>query len=150
MPQAKCLAGNKTYKQSSTFEPIKSAWLGEHYGAGNVVGTLGYEQVQIGDITIPRQEMGFVNATTSYSDGFCSGIFGLGYPIIASIHPENYTATTAMQLLGDRLHYNTALLSLIQQGMEPFFAFAIERTPLQQELGFGASSIHLMKQSSYC
>ena len=137
VPQSKCLAGNETYTKSSTYSPITDAWLGEHYGAGNVIGTLGNEHVQVGDISIPRQEMGFVNATTSYFDGHGAGIMGLGYPVISSIHPENYTAHTALQLLGNRLLYETLTTSLVKAGMEPYFAFAINRTPLQQELGDG-------------
>jgi hypothetical protein len=74
VPQSKCLAGNGTYTRSSTYTPITKEWLGEHYGAGNVIGTLGYEHVMVGDISIPRQEMGFVNATTSYFDGYGAGI----------------------------------------------------------------------------
>lgn len=130
VPQSKCIAGNATYTKSSTYSPITSAWLGEHYGAGNVIGTLGYEHVMVGDISIPRQEMGFVNATNQEFDGYGSGIMGLGYPVIASIHPANYTAHTSLELFGDRLLYETLTTSLVKAGMEPYFAFAINRTPL--------------------
>ena len=54
VPQDKCQSGNKTYTQSSTFESISSAWLGEHYGSGNVYGPLGYEDVQVGHVSISR------------------------------------------------------------------------------------------------
>ena len=84
VPREKCIYGNKTYSQSSSLSPIDSAWLGEHYGAGNVEGPLGYESIQIGGISIPRQTTGFVNASTAYGDGLGSGILGLGYPVIAS------------------------------------------------------------------
>lgn len=143
VPQSNCTAGKGTYKQSSTYEPITSAWLGDHYGAGNVIGTLGYENVKVGDITIARQEMGFANKTNSYFDGYNAGIMGLGYPIIAVVHPENYTAVTNLQLLGGRLLYPTLLTSMVKEGMEPYVAFAIERTPMDQELGDG-------KQLSLC
>lgn len=84
VPREKCLYGNKTYTQSSTFSPIEWAWLGEHYGVGNVEGPLGYEKVQVGDIVVPRQTTGFVNASTESQDGLSSGLIGLGYPVIAS------------------------------------------------------------------
>ena len=137
VPQSKCLAGNDTYTKSSTFEPINNGWMGVHYGAGNIIGDLGYEQVNVGGITIPRQEMGFINKTNSYFDGLGVGIMGLGYPVIAMVHPENYTAVTDIGLLGDRWLYSTLLTSMVKAGMEPYVSFAIERTPLQQQLGDG-------------
>ena len=64
---------------------------------------------------------------------------GLGYPDIASIHPANYTAASALQLLGDRLLYDTLFVRMMKQGVAPYFAMALERTPLEQEIGFGKS-----------
>lgn len=137
VPQGRCLYGNKTYTQSSTFEPITNAWLGEHYGAGIVSGPLGNENVQLGGIIIEHQEMGFVNASTATGNGACSGLMGLGYPVLGFVHPANYTASTFPQLLGDRLLYDTVFVRMMKQGVEPFFALALERTPLGKETDFG-------------
>lgn len=54
-------------------------------------GTLGYEDIKIGNLAIDGQIMGVVNQSTSWEDGYGSGILGLGYPAIEQIHPENYT-----------------------------------------------------------
>lgn len=93
--KAGCEYGNQTYdpSTSSTFQPVDYAWLGEHYGTGDVVGPLGTEDVRLGNITIPDQIFGVVNTSTNIGDKVNTGLMGLGYPIIAQAHPINYTAT---------------------------------------------------------
>ena len=76
---------NKTYTQTSTFQAIDSAWLGETYGQGDIVGSVGYEDVQIGSITLSQQEMAFVNATINGVDSTVSGLLGLAYPVLDSV-----------------------------------------------------------------
>ena len=135
--RAECRNGDQTYTESSTFEPIDWAWIGVHYGSGNVYGTLGFEDIKVGDLTVPQQITGVINATTSYFDDFGVGILGLGYPTISQIHPANYTGDTDLELLQDRLLYPTILQTMTKQGVEPYFAIALERTPLDLEIGFG-------------
>jgi hypothetical protein len=137
IPHKNCKYGNDTYTQSSTFEPISNAWFGEHYGSGNDIGSLGFEQVQLGNITLPRQEMGFVNMSADLGDGINSGVLGLGYPVLAAVHPADYAANSSFGLLEERWKYDTVFVNLVRQGLEPFFSFALERTPLHQETGFG-------------
>lgn len=137
VPKEKCQYSNTTYTRSPTFQPITAAWLGEHYGVGNVVGPLGTDLVRVGGLSIPSQTFGLANSSSAYGDGVCSGLIGLGYQDIASIHPANYTATNALQLLGDRLVYDTFLVNLMKSGVEPFFAMALERTPIDQQTGPG-------------
>jgi hypothetical protein len=84
--------------------------------------------------------MGFANKINSYFDGYNAGIAGLSYPVIASIYPKNYTAVTNLEFLGDRLLCQTLLTSMVKEGMEPYIAFTIERTPMNQELGDGKHS----------
>ena len=82
-------------------------------------------------------QFGAVNASTSWEDGYASGILGLGYPEISQIPPINDTKETALDLLEDRKLYPTVLTRLAKQGIQPYFSMALERTPLAQELGFG-------------
>ena len=103
-------------------------------------GTLGYENIKVGSIAIEGQEMGVVNASTSWEDGFGSGIMGLGYPSIVQIHPENYTKEDALSLLQDRWLYPTVLTRMAKQGVDPYFSMALERTPLDAVTGFGRIS----------
>jgi hypothetical protein len=84
VPQAKC-PFNQSYEQTSTFQPIDSAWLGELYGQGDIVGPVGYEDVQIGSISISQQEMAFVNATANGVDSSVSGLMGLAYPVLDQV-----------------------------------------------------------------
>lgn len=137
VPREKCRYGNQTYTESSTFTPYDPAWLGVHYGAGNIYGTLGFEDIKVGDILISQQEMGVANASTAYADGWYSGIMGLGYPTISQIHPSNYTGDTSLELLADRWRYPTVTQRMAQQGVEPYFAFALERSPRDQLYAFG-------------
>lgn len=94
VPQENCLFSNQTYQKTPSFNPIDSAWLGEHYGAGDIVGTLGYEDIKIGHISIPQQEIGIVNATNSLGDGYNSGLIGFGYPSISQVRLLNTRSTS--------------------------------------------------------
>ena len=66
---------------------------------------------------------------------------GLGYPILAQAHPINYTLTSSTALLQQRLQYNTVLWHMVDRGVAPYFALALERMPLLQETGAGKESI---------
>ena len=135
--QDECQYGTTAYTESDTFEPIDDAWLGITYGAGDVFGTLGYESMRLGSISIPRQEFGLMNATTGPADRYSSGLVGLSLPIISQTHPSNVTGLTGFELLTNTLMYDTVLLTLEAQGVEPYFAFALDRIPQDQEIGEG-------------
>ncbi|KAK3699771.1 hypothetical protein LTR37_016280 [Vermiconidia calcicola] len=137
VPQGNCDYGNGTYTKTSTFTPHEDAWLGIHYGAGDVFGTLGFDSVQVGDIVIPRQEFGMANATNGPADKYSEGIMGLGHQVLSMTHASNYSATSALGLLSNTLWYETSLWSMVKQGMEPYFAFALDRMPFDQEIGHG-------------
>lgn len=143
VPRANCNYGDEVYTQSPTFEAINDSWFGEHYGSGNDLGSLGFEQVKLGNVTIQRQEMGFVNESANQGDGANTGVMGLGYPVLAASHPTDYVANSSAGLLEDRWKYNTVFLNLVKQGLEPYFSFALERTPLYQETGFGTMKIQI-------
>ena len=136
-PESACQFGVGTYTKSSTFEPITDSWLGEHYGAGDIVATLGYDNVEIGGISVPHQEFGMTNATNQVDDNQAVGILGLSSAALTSAHPANYSASTALQLLSNRLWYETVLNGMTKQGMDPYFAFALDRTLMDQEKGPG-------------
>ena len=83
-PRAQC-PFNQSYHQTSTYQPIDSAWLGELYGQGDIVGPVGYEDVQIGSILLSQQEMAVVNSSTNGVDSSVSGLMGLAYPILDQV-----------------------------------------------------------------
>lgn len=86
VPRENCQL-NKTYTQTPTFHNIDNAWFGEFYGQSDVIGTAGYEDVQIGSILLSQQEMGFVNATINGVDSSVSGILGLAFPVLGAVCP---------------------------------------------------------------
>jgi hypothetical protein len=136
LPQAVCNYGNRTYDFSSTFEKIDGQNFGVYYGAGIAVGTIGYETINVGGITIPHQEVGIVSSATNQGDGFNSGIMGLGYPAITSAHPGETIDNTT--LLYNRIPYNPVVFNMASAGLiEPFFSLAIDRTPFGVENGPG-------------
>lgn len=143
-----CAYGNGTYTPSSTFKSEPNAWMGIHFGAGDVLGTVGRDTVNIGSIEILQQEFGIINATNGPADNYSEGIMGLCYPILSQTHPSNFTPETPFELLTNTLPSMTTILSLIESceqdqttGDNPtynqFFTFALERTPLDQETAFG-------------
>jgi hypothetical protein len=137
--QSDCEFGSQTYStlKSSAYEPVSYAWLGEHYGNGDVIGPLGTEQLTLGDIVVPDQIFGVINSSTTVGDKLNTGLLGLGYPILAQAHPINYTKTSSVALLQNRLQYDTVFWHMIERGIAPFFALALERMPLSQETGAG-------------
>ena len=93
--------------------------------------------MQVGDIVIPQQDFGIVNATNGPADKYSAGIMGLGFPVLSQTHPQNVTGLTGWELLSNTLWSETALLSMAGQGMEPYFAIALDRIPFDQEIGQG-------------
>ena len=91
----------------------------------------------IGNITIPQQAFGIANATNRPSDRVSDGIMGLGYSILSQTHSSDYTAEMPVDLVMDSVPRQTVLLKLAEALEEPYFAFPVERTPLDQETAFG-------------
>lgn len=83
-PRSKC-PSNQSYVPTSTFQAIDTAYLGELYGQGIIIGPVGYEDVQLGSLTISQQEMGFVNSTTNGVDSSVSGLMGLAFPVLDQV-----------------------------------------------------------------
>lgn len=61
--------------------------------------------------------------------------------MLAGVHPEGYVANSSEGLLLERWKYDTVTTSLFKSGVESYFSFAFERTPLAQESGFGMSEL---------
>ncbi|KAF7563386.1 hypothetical protein G7046_g714 [Stylonectria norvegica] len=127
----------KPYYQSSSYEAIDNETFAVQYGSGNAYGTLAYEDIALGNITVDRQKFGNVNMTTDSADGIRSGIMGFGYPILTSAHPAGFNFTNT-SLLVDRLPYNPWFQNAVEQhNVEPYFSVALERTSLKQSAGPG-------------
>lgn len=140
IPQSECGFPDVTYSaDSATASPLENAWLGIHYGLGDVLGTLGTDDVALGSVTLPDQEIGIANATNGPSDGLTNGILGLGYPILSQTHAVDYSAQTSLELIVDRLPSKTVVASLVDEYAQSWFAFALERLPAGAKTGPGGS-----------
>ena len=100
-------SGPYDYKSSSNgFELIEGQWIGDHYGAGNIFGVVGYQDLKLGNIELNRQQIGVVNVSEYSYDKRAIGILALGYPAITLMHPNSFS-------LEDTLHGKEDLVDLL-------------------------------------
>ncbi|KAI9881677.1 MAG: hypothetical protein M1823_006612, partial [Watsoniomyces obsoletus] len=136
LPQSAC-AYAEPYYRSSTFEPVTNETFAVQYGSGNAVGTLGFDTVTVGNITVPKQKIGLVNMTTDVGDGLISGIIGFGHPILTSAHPADFNFTNT-SFLTDKVIYNPFFSNAYEQGLvDPYFSVALDRLPANTTTGPG-------------
>lgn len=124
--QAECAFGHQ-YTESSTFTQILGENFNVSYGDGEFLrGIVGYEQVCLGNVTVPLQEVGVVDYAAWEGDGESSGILGLAYPSLTSAWDGSE------QNAGDdsvQEEYLPVFTNMVIQGLieEPIFSLAIER-----------------------
>ncbi|KAF2239660.1 acid protease [Viridothelium virens] len=84
--QDQCAFGPQ-YVASSSFTEIPDQNFNVSYGDGEVlIGIVGYEEVCLGNVTVPSQEVGLVDIAAWNGDGKSSGILGLAYPSLTSAY----------------------------------------------------------------
>ncbi|KLU92007.1 hypothetical protein MAPG_10954 [Magnaporthiopsis poae ATCC 64411] len=96
-------------------------------------GTVGYSDIEVGGITVLKQEIGLVNRTYWIGNKVASGVVGLGYPTLSHIYRDNET---------DWLHrvtYPTLFTSMVDQGLveEPMFGIALGRNGTTGVISWG-------------
>jgi hypothetical protein len=97
------------------------------YGDGEfLTGTLGYEDVELGGVTVRHQEAALVNRGYWNGDNVTSGLLGFAYPSLTSAYqgtdPNKDNENTT------DIHYNNWIFSAIDQGLiDPIFSLVIER-----------------------
>lgn len=52
---------------------------------GDIIGSMGYEDVKLGSLSIPQQQMAFINSTSGGVDSSVSGIMGLAFPSLDQV-----------------------------------------------------------------
>ncbi|KAK4552870.1 hypothetical protein LTR86_010002 [Recurvomyces mirabilis] len=131
------------------FEVDDSVWFGQSLGAGDTIGTFGYDTMGFpgcggrhDSLSLPRQEFAVANTTIgAVLDGFAVGILGFGYPSITYKHPNTLNIDEVLagnaSLFDDRIAHPTVFESLVAEGIEPYISLALERTPFDQAQGFG-------------
>ena len=139
-------SGPYDYKNPKNgFEIIEGQWIGDHYGAGNIFGIVGYQDLKLGSIELNRQQIGVVNISEYVYDKRAIGLLALGYPAITLMHPNNFSLEDTLHdkesivdLFEHRIEYPTVFKRLMQEGMDGYVALALERTPRDEEFGFGS------------
>lgn len=89
-----CGFGTSGYspKKSKTYTSFPDRNFNIEYGDGEyLTGTVGFETVSVGGLTVPKQEFGLVNKAAWVGDGVNSGLLGLCFPNLTSV----YTGTNA-------------------------------------------------------
>lgn len=144
--QSICTYGFPRWHQSPTFRTIPNEVFAVQYGAGNVIGTMGYDTVSMGGIQMQNQTIGIGNMSFNHGDGLSAGIFGLGFPWDTSAHPANFNYTNT-SFLEEKILYKPFLLNAVDLGLiaDPYFSIAIDRVPWNRSvsktggyLGLGA------------
>ena len=124
--QAECAFGSQ-YTTSSTFTEIPDQNFNISYGDGESLrGIMGLEEVCLGNVTVPAQEVGVVDYAAWEGDGQSSGVLGLAYPSLTSAWEGSE------QDVGEdsvKEEYAPILTNMIEQGLikEPIFSLAIGR-----------------------
>jgi hypothetical protein len=120
------------------------------YGDGEfLTGTVGFETITVGGLSVKKQEMGVVNSAAWNGDGVNSGLLGLAYPELTSVF--NGTDPTK-DSNANYAPYSPLLFTAIAQGSlaQPVLSVALNRGNFSAEesvpydphlgyLGFGGT-----------
>lgn len=124
-PESYCKFG-PTYNISSTFTQIPNENFNISYGDGEfLTGIVGYEKVTLANITVEKQEVGIVNSAAWNGDGTSSGLIGLAYPGLTSVHSGN---TSGADNRTNQIQYNPIFTNMYEDGqVASIFTLVIER-----------------------
>ncbi|GAB7347353.1 hypothetical protein MBLNU459_g4289t1 [Dothideomycetes sp. NU459] len=124
-PESYCRFG-PTYNLSSTFTQIPNENFNITYGDGEfLTGLVGYEKITLANITVNKQEVGIVNSAAWNGDGVSSGLIGLAYPGLTSVHSGNLSTADSR---ANQVQYNPIFTNMYEDGqVESLFSLVIER-----------------------
>ncbi|KAL8409495.1 hypothetical protein RB594_007799 [Gaeumannomyces avenae] len=127
---------NSTFPKGRTFSygPITREHMFVKLPNGEMAsGAVGYSDVQVGGITVVKQQIALANRTYWNANNDTSGVIGLGYPTISHFYRDNETAWT------HRVRYPTLFTSMIDQGLveKPMFGIALGRNGTAGVISWG-------------
>ncbi|KAL4987936.1 aspartic peptidase domain-containing protein [Aspergillus falconensis] len=149
--QSQCAYASAAYNpsESDTFEPIANETFLAAYGAGVATGSMAFEDITLGGVTVTDQRFGLVNMSSPMGLG-ASGILGLAYPVITSAYEVNGTLEDIAEDLAEDLDdegltssveqepYSPLFVSMARRGLvEPYFSLALKRLDGDKETGDG-------------
>ncbi|KAF3025660.1 hypothetical protein E8E14_013611 [Neopestalotiopsis sp. 37M] len=100
-----------------------------------VAGPLGYADVGLAGVTVPRQEVGLASVGAWRGDNVTSGVLGLAYPALTSAYRGD-------DVLGNRSEdlttYSPLFTSMMVRGdVEPYWCLALNRNSSSGYISFG-------------
>lgn len=111
-----CAFGSSGYdaSSSSTYSSYPEHNFNISYGDGEfLTGTVGFETITVGGLTVNAQEFGLVNAAAWEGDGVNTGLMGLAYPGLTSV----YNTTDLDNDDGDNNEpYNPFFFTALEEG----------------------------------
>lgn len=124
-----CAFGSSGYNasSSSTYSPYPGHNFNITYDDNEfVTGTVGFETITIGGLTIKKQEFGLVNAAAWEGDGVNTGLIGLAYPGLTSVFN---TTNSDNDGVSNYEPYNSFFFTAIEEGavLYPYFSIALNR-----------------------
>jgi hypothetical protein len=124
-----CLFGPQ-YRVPGTFDPIDDVYLNITYGdKTNVIGPMGYENVTIAGITIPKQVVSIgTTIATNVGDSLTSGLIGLSYPALT----HAFDSTTQEQVM-----YDPIVTTMFKKGLIKKNSFSLALMEDGGKLSFG-------------
>ncbi|OJJ69568.1 hypothetical protein ASPBRDRAFT_131051 [Aspergillus brasiliensis CBS 101740] len=120
-----------------------------HYGSGAFVeGRFEYEQITIGDIEVPSQQLAVVEYSAWFGDNSSSGILGLAYPALTFAYPGTNVSADRQ---ANRFNYNPVFTTMYEAGLvSPVFSLAVSRdTESAGYLAFGGLPPATPKATSF-
>lgn len=119
------------YNRSSSFLELSDQVFSTAYQSGEyMTGYMGTETIDIGQITVPGQQIGVVKDGKYHGDGTSSGLIGLGFPSITNAYPKNNTVLPVKPAnRPPRIPYDPIFTNMYKKGLvSPFFSVAVPRS----------------------
>ncbi|KAJ7277450.1 acid protease [Mycena rebaudengoi] len=128
-PVSTCAFGSHGFDtvKSKSYMCYPNTTFAISYGDGEYLsGTAAFETVTIGNLTVTHQEIGIVSSAAWVGDNINSGLLGLAYPSLTSVHGSSS---------GESMPYSPFFFTAVKQGKvpHPYFSLALNRgTPAGQ------------------
>ncbi len=115
MPEADCFFGTSGFdiSKSETFVPFPDTNFNISFAdAEFLTGSVGFDTITVGGLTVTQQEFGVVTAAAWNGDTISTGLMGLAFPTLTSVF--NGTDPDADETAAHLL-YNPFFFSAVQQ-----------------------------------
>ncbi|PSR76813.1 hypothetical protein PHLCEN_2v8194 [Hermanssonia centrifuga] len=135
VPEADCFFGTAGFdiSKSETFVPFPDTNFNISFAdAEFLTGSVGFDTITVGGLTVTQQEFGVVTAAAWNGDTISTGLMGLAFPTLTSVF--NGTDPDADETAAHLL-YNPFFFSAVQQKAvdAPFFSVALNRGTFAKE-----------------